>query len=198
MKVFILIAILLAGSYAMDWESIYTKAKNNTCVIHHLKDDTVRYIGTGIIIAEETVLTCLHCAVYEKDVNFHRVYFNENYYDFVVIDSIKSRDLAILKVKGLKANEYPKIAKAKQGQLIMIYGVSGRYGFCFLMGYLMILEDKAILIDRPIFKGMSGSGVWDENGELVAIPQILAVDNYCIVTIGTELSKMEKWIRKVR
>lgn len=115
-------------------------------------------IGSGVVIGTNYVLTCFHL-----DHEFFvqglpaKIVKNDSRVDLVYLKTIQ------------KYENFAQLTKiAVLGEKVYVVGYAeGRK--TFLTGYIARIENGYILIDTKVIQGLSGGGVFNENGELVGI-----------------------------
>lgn len=134
------------------------------------------FYANGVIISQNFVLVAAH-SVRDKDKIFiyrdsavfidkERIrFFDEEDFAFIDISG-----LSLAKVKPIK---YGSVEKINYGQTVIIGSrlfFSSKVFFSFyLEGKICVIDNDFFLLDRSISKGTSGSGVYNQKGELIGL-----------------------------
>lgn len=115
-------------------------------------------IGSGVVVGTNYVLTCFH---------LDHEFFVQGLPAKIVKNDVRV-DLVYLKTIQ-KYENFAQLTKiAVLGEKVYVVGYAdGRK--TFLTGYIARIERGFILIDAKVIQGLSGGGVFNENGELVGI-----------------------------
>lgn len=139
---------------------------------------TVTGVCSATIVAPKTILSASHCfrsigkqiLIGEQEVTIERIYSDGN-------------DHALVVISGLTFSTPSSFGKAPvQGDKIHYWG--NPFGFDMLLrrGYITGFDDRKTLIDVNGYKGDSGAGVFDQDGNLVAvISYITIVDSFSLM-----------------
>lgn len=159
---------------------------------HHFeKDEKLQmWIGTGVIvkITEDNtyILTNKHIAPIDKTI---LVMENNIEYPATVIKNSSKFDLALIKIVGVIPNKkvIQKIETVKVADKVYSVGMYLGLEYIYTEGnvagvYKNSIEIENLLVNMPCAGGCSGSGIFNENGELVAILYAGFNIDYCVDT----------------
>lgn len=124
--------------------------------------------GTGVLIANQYVLTCAHCV--DGDSKIFIQFTHGRYIEAEVVHEDKERDLALLELPfrhGIK--QCVSDIKPFQGVSVVGHPLAARW--VTTEGYYCAASTKFNIHSARVNYGCSGSGVWDDNGSLVGIVQ---------------------------
>lgn len=135
------------------------------------------WAGTGIVIKKEKgytlILTNAHVAGKGKDEVLLNVKEGDNYYPATVIKFHKKLDMALLLVFGdLKDKVGVKKISTTLRPQNKVYCVGNYLGmeYFYSEGTMAgVVEGEGIAMNLPVCYGNSGSGVYNQDGDLVAI-----------------------------
>jgi S1-C subfamily serine protease len=122
-------------------------------------------VGSGVRLNSKLVITCAHLiddnAIVFDYLGFHKL-------RLVGID--RENDLALLKI-NTPYDDYSeiKIGLAKIGD--KVFSVSNMSGFSGSVGEFTIRYSgrQIVILDKMVYRGESGSGIFNKNGKLVGI-----------------------------
>lgn len=188
----LLLTNLSTESVGESQETVYYNALMNTVRIHHISPYTTQYgttgddqiMGSGIVLDNGLILSCYHIfddyaagqiRIYRFKVSATEVRQGDQV-SIVAFD--KEHDLLLLQVTPPFSEPSVKVAVMEPiiGDDTIITGhTSLRVTRLRLYRYL---EGPEGIMVTPVFRGDSGGGVFNQDGELVGIIQrILAIRN---------------------
>ena len=139
-----------------------------------LRLDFAKGICSGTAIGRDLVLTATHCLAGGelRAVNGSAVK--------VVDVTEEGRDTAILRIVGEPLRHVAKRGpRPVQGQRVRWWGQPGGNSDVYREGYVSRAWKDAIVIDAIVCFGDSGSGVFSDNGEVVAVISAMTDKSAC-------------------
>lgn len=144
--------------------------------------------ASGVIIANNVVLTCFHCI---HAGNTEKVDGVEA--EIIAVDPL--HDLALLSVKT-KEVKIVKVGSAALGQVVIsVSNPTGMEG-TLLFGRVCYLDGKRVVHDMHIQPGSSGSGLFNLQGEMVGVNQ-KGIDNGSWLSVALPSELMKKILSRV-
>ncbi|MDW5471251.1 trypsin-like serine peptidase [Staphylococcus equorum] len=171
----------------------YTKAPYKTVVLLNMSFNNNVYIGSGVMISPDTVLTAAH-NIYDSDLggwannvtvyagaNSHKATIGKSKADkkYVLPEWIKSKskkhDLAIIKLNsqlGFKTGTLGITDQMQINEQLETAGYPADKGGTTqykVTGLLKRLTETNIFYDMDTYGGQSGSAVWNKNKKIVGV-----------------------------
>jgi len=131
--------------------------------------------GTGVIVKVDDeytyILTNAHVAGYNEDLPTVFVKEGERQLEAEIVGYHNTLDLALIKLTGVLDGKQAVvgISEAKPSDKVYVVGNNLSRGYVYGEGVFAGYQDKFDVIQLPIAPGNSGSGVINEDGELVGI-----------------------------
>jgi tetratricopeptide (TPR) repeat protein len=166
----------VAPAKSMDAQTLFKRVSPSVFVVHVRGVDGSEGVGSGVAISPEEVLTNDHVV----QSFTHRVWVNagSKRWRAVLSYANPTRDLAILKVPGLKATP-ARILRRRQSQVGQtVYAIGAPAGLELTLSQGLIsglrkIEEmhdiKVIQTTAAISPGSSGGGLFDDSGRLVGV-----------------------------
>ena len=137
---------------------------------------------TGFILSDGFVVTAAHCPK-EGTANGNK---------FVFVKADTKLDVMLLKtpVKG-KA----KFAYTQLGEEVSVLGYSGSELQMLTKGHVASFQGDYILLDITVFKGESGSAVFNKRGEIVAMVVGGVSDGHMNLVVALSSAKIRGFVK---
>jgi len=98
-------------------------------------------------------------------------------------------DSVIVSVRGVTFHNWPRTGVPHQGDKVFWWGQPLGAKFFYREGYVAgFLKDGGVIVDATICHGDSGSGIFNERGELVGIVSAMNDGYGCTFMLGAEES----------
>ena len=123
--------------------------------------ETKNAIGSGIILMTSFVLTCFHCLKVDSSISV-----NGKEAEIVDIDPIN--DLTLLAIQTEEFEQIP-MGEASLGEPVFSIGNPMGLDGALLFGRVVFRTDKRVIHDMHGQPGISGSGLFNFEGELIGI-----------------------------
>lgn len=121
-------------------------------------------VCSGTVVGVKTILTATHCIE-----NTQKIILNEVSYDIEKILS-DSRDHTFVVLKNSNFKNIAKLGSyPKTGDNVYYFGNVGGKVLLLRKGYIAARHDWKFYIDAEVYYGDSGSGVFNEDGEVVGV-----------------------------
>jgi S1-C subfamily serine protease len=176
----IALACCAAPAAALTPDAFYAKTAPSVWLVKTFDEDGLALgVGSGVVIAPETVLTNCHVLAKAKRVSIRQ---EKEAHSAKLQYADVDRDLCQLAVAGLGA---PAVTVGDSDKMAVgqhVYALGNPKGLELTLsdGLVSALrkDDKGNLIliqtTAPISQGSSGGGLFDENGRLIGITSLLA------------------------
>jgi S1-C subfamily serine protease len=176
----IALACFASPAAALTPDAFYAKTAPSVWLIKTFDEDGLALgVGSGVVIAPDTVLTNCHVLAKAKRVSVRQ---DKEAHNAKLQYADVERDLCQLAVAGLGAPAVPVGDSDKMAVGQHVYALGNPKGLELTLsdGLVSALrkDDKGNLVliqtTAPISQGSSGGGLFDENGRLIGITSLLA------------------------
>ena len=144
------------------------------------EDKMIPYCG-GVWVAPQYILTAAHCVEDKKEVLFI-MHDEERGWGKLprslhlgVVDKRGDQDIALIKSSEFLHHPVAELSQIKVGEKVVMYGHPAGLGWSLVPGSVAGYRDSLpvagnwMQLSAPIYFGMSGGGVFDEQGRLVGL-----------------------------
>lgn len=118
--------------------------------------------ATGVVIAQDLVLTCFHNLQTDSDIKVNGVIPK-------ILKVSPKQDLVLLEVKTPYVSPIEMADTINQDEEVIIYGNPMGHLGTIIRGRIVDLANGKVYIDAHVFFGSSGSGMYNSKGQLVGI-----------------------------
>lgn len=183
------VALLLAGCGQMTTREVVDKVEDSTVLITNQIDTTSGGIGTGFMIGDNLFVTNNHVIEGTNNKLYITTKASPKRYDAEVIHTDPIADIAVIKVKDwekFKAEQHPVTVtlgdsdKMDEGDKVIIIGMPWGLNWTVSEGILSAKHRRQgpnpkylDQVDAKIYQGNSGGPVFNEDGEVVCVSEIM-------------------------
>ena len=183
------LALLLVGCGEMSTRDVVNKVEDGTVLVTNQIDATSGGIGTGFMIGDNMFVTNNHVIEGQNNKLYITTKASPKKYDAEVIHTDPIADIAIIKVKDwekFKAERHPATVtlgdseKMDEGDKVIIIGMPWGLNWTVSEGILSAKDRRQgpnpkylNQVDAKIYQGNSGGPVFNENGEVVCVSELM-------------------------
>lgn len=137
-----------------------------------LRIESTQSVCSATAVAADTIETAAHCLAHPLvSINGQKA--------TIVAHHATGVDRVRVVVSGIRFDAWATQAKAKQGDRVRWWGQPMGHPFVYREGVVAQVYEDGILIDATICKGDSGSGLFNEAGEMVGVISFMTDPHGC-------------------
>lgn len=106
----------------------------------------------------------------------------------VPVEMVRSEQVGVdrtrVVVTGIRFDSWPRMAKPAQGERVRWWGQPMGWAFVYREGVVAFVADDGMAVDATICRGDSGSGLFNDRGELVGVVSQMTNDSGCTFMVA--------------